>query len=83
MYKVVCETRDLIYTLRDGNYITNADGEFIGHRSPTHLEIEAAERLEQLVQIIDDILGDHYVDYLDWYSTEYYKLLDKENGEVV
>lgn len=29
---------------------------------------EAADKLEQLQQIIDDMLGDHYVDYLDFYT---------------
>lgn len=28
----------------------------------------AADKLEQLQKLVDDMLGDHYVDYLDWYT---------------
>ena len=76
MYKVVDSTRELIAKLKNGSYITTTDGTAVGHKPPTDLELEAAERLEQLIQIIDDMYGDHYVDYLDWYSSEYYKALE-------
>lgn len=29
---------------------------------------EAARKIEELQRIIDDMLGDHYVDYLDFYT---------------
>lgn len=29
---------------------------------------EAADKLEQLQRLVDDMLGDHYVDYLDFYT---------------
>ena len=38
---------------------------------------EAADRLEQLQQIVDDMLGDHYVDYLDWYADRCRELEDE------
>ena len=75
MYKVVKSTRELITELKNGSS-TASDAGTIIRRSPTKLELEAAERLEQLIQIIDDMYGDHYVDYLDWYSYEYYKALE-------
>ena len=75
MYKVVKSTRELITELKNGSS-TASDAGTIIRRSPTKLELEAAERLEQLIQIIDDMYGDHYVDYLDWYSSEYYKALE-------
>ena len=40
---------------------------------------EAADRLEQLQQIIDDMLGDHYVDYLDFYASLCRELEEKLN----
>ena len=75
MYKVVKSTRELITELKNGSS-TASDAGTIIRRTPTKLELEAAERLEQLIQIIDDMYGDHYVDYLDWYSSEYYKALE-------
>ena len=33
-----------------------------------YLVEEAADRLEQLQRFIDDMLGDHYVDYLEFYA---------------
>ena len=34
------------------------------------LPLEAADKLEQLQNFIDDMLGDHYVDYLDFYANQ-------------
>ena len=29
---------------------------------------EVADRLEELMQVIDDMMNDHYVDYFEWYA---------------
>ena len=29
---------------------------------------EVADRLEELTQVIDDMMNDHYTDYLEWYA---------------
>ena len=29
---------------------------------------EAADKLEELQRLVDDMLGDHYVDYLEFYA---------------
>ena len=42
---------------------------------------EAADKLEQLQRIIDDMLGDHYVDYLDFYADRC-SALEEENAEL-
>jgi hypothetical protein len=39
--------------------------------------IESIEHLSQLTNYIDDMLGDHYVDYLDWYMNRCRELEDK------
>lgn len=56
------ETRELVKAIRD--YTGKSDMPFDRYLILT----EAADRLEQLQQLVDDMLGDHYVDYLDWYS---------------
>lgn len=74
------ETRELVKQLRDMlppkvDYadLVCAEGGFRGHTyvwedpEPYFIE-EAANKLEQLQRLIDDMLGDHYVDNLDWYS---------------
>ena len=74
------ETRELVKHLRDMlppkvDYadLVCAEG---GHHGflyvwedpePYFIE-EAANKLEQLQKLVDDMLGDHYVDYLDWYT---------------
>lgn len=56
------ETTELIKELREYFYqarsVTNNSS----------VVLRAAEKLEELQQLADDMLGDHYVDYLDWYS---------------
>lgn len=38
------------------------------YEDPEHIIIEeAALKLEQLQQMIDDMMGDHYIDYLEFY----------------
>ena len=62
---MVLTTNELIEKLResmDSEYIQQNDDKII-----TLLKI-ATEKLEKLQQLADDMLGDHYVDYLDWYS---------------
>jgi hypothetical protein len=56
------ETRELVNGLRD--YTRGCDMPFERYLMLT----EAADKLEQLQQLVDDMLGDHYVDNLDWYS---------------
>ena len=52
------DTRELIKELRymPGNMVFNPQ-----------TRRKAADKLEQLQQLVDDLLGDHYVDYLDFY----------------
>ena len=38
---------------------------------------EAANKLEELQRFIDDMLGDHYVDYLEFYANRCRELEDK------
>ena len=38
---------------------------------------EAAHKLEQLQQLVDDMLGDHYVDYLEFYSNRCREIEEK------
>lgn len=62
--------RDLIESLRDviSDY-NDPNGEtFYFDTNDAWLVTEAANRLEELQRIIDDMTNDHYVDYLDWYS---------------
>ncbi len=55
------ETRELVKAIRD--YTRRYDMPFERYLMLT----KAADKLEQLQRLIDDMLGDHYVDYLDWY----------------
>ena len=67
-------TNELIKRLResmDSEYIQQNDDKII-----TLLKI-AAEKLEKLQQLADDMLGDHYVDYLDWYANRCRELEDE------
>ena len=56
------DTRELIKAIRD--YTEKSDMPFARYLILT----EAADKLEQLQRLVDDMLGDHYVDYLDWYA---------------
>ena len=81
------ETRELVKTLRDMlpekvDYADLVCAEGIGHHGYTYVYEdpepyfieEAANKLEQLQQLVDDMLGDHYVDYLDWYANRCHTL---------
>lgn len=35
---------------------------------------EVADRLEELTQVIDDMMNDHYTDYLEWYAQRCWEL---------
>ena len=35
---------------------------------------EVAYRLYELTQVIDDMMNDHYVDYLEWYAKRCWEL---------
>ena len=35
---------------------------------------EVADRLEDLTQFIDDMMNDHYTDYLEWYAKRCWEL---------
>lgn len=41
---------------------------------------EAAIKLRQLQAIIDDMLGDHYVDYLDFYTNRCRELEEQQEA---
>lgn len=45
---------------------TDEDPEIFCHSDDLH--IMAANKLEDLQRFIDDMLGDHYVDYLEFYT---------------
>ena len=42
---------------------------------------EVADRLEKLMQIIDDMTNDHYTDYLEWYAQRCWEL-EEENARL-
>lgn len=42
---------------------------------------EVADRLEKLMQIIDDMTNDHYTDYLEWYAQRCWEL-EEENTRL-
>lgn len=46
----------------DSGYIQENDDKII------ELLNAAAEKLEELQQLVDDMFGDHYVDYLEFYT---------------
>ena len=83
------ETKELIKHLRDMlppkvDYadLVCAEGGHHGYlhvwEDPEPYFIEAAaNKLEQLQQLIDDMLGDHYVDNLDWYMNRCRELEEK------
>ena len=43
--------------------------------------IAAADKLEQLQGFIDDLLGDHYIDYLEFYANRCRELEDELAGQ--
>ena len=71
--KLVKELRNMLPQKVDYADLVCAEGGHHGYlyvwEDPEPYFIEAAaNKLEELQRIIDDILGDHYVDYLDWYA---------------
>ena len=67
-WSIDMDTRELIQKLRTmpGNM------DF----SP-QIRAKAADKLEELQQLIDDMLGDHYVDYLEFYINRCRELEEK------
>lgn len=64
------ETSELINALRE---CYTKDMPFEQHE----MIIAAADKLEQLQGFIDDLLGDHYVDYLEFYANRCRELEDE------
>ena len=52
----------MLFGSMDSEYIQQNDDKII---DLLHI---AAEKLQELQQLVDDMLGDHYVDYLDFYT---------------
>lgn len=42
---------------------------------------EVADRLQDLAQVIDDMMNDHYTDYLEWYAQRCWEL-EEENVKL-
>lgn len=42
---------------------------------------EVADRLQDLAQVIDDMMNDHYTDYLEWYAQRCWEL-EEENAKL-
>ena len=67
-------TNELIEQLResmDSEYIQQNDDKIIA------LLNIAVEKLEKLQQLVDDMFGDHYVDYLEFYANRCRELEEK------
>ena len=64
------ETSELINALRE--YSTKAMP-FEQHE----MIVAAADKLEQLQSFVDDLLGDHYIDYLEFYANRCRELEDE------
>ena len=52
----------MLYGSMDSEYIQQNDDKII------ELLGTAANKFEELKQLVDDMLGDHYVDYLEFYT---------------
>lgn len=61
----------MLYGSMDSQYIQENDDKII------NLLDMAANKLEELQRIIDDMLGDHYIDYLDFYTSRCRELEEK------
>lgn len=81
-------TQELIKTLRESSSVW-MQGDWPYN---TELPLAAAKKLEELQRFIDDMLGDHYVDYLDFYTSrcreledelEYYKNIVNKITEIM
>ena len=71
---MVLTTNELIEKLResmDSEYIQQNDDKIIA------LLNIAAEKLEKLQQLVDDMFGDHYTDYLEFYANRCRELEEK------
>ena len=55
-------TRDMIDKLRRGELVSS---------------MLVADKLEELMKLVDDIHNDHYVDTLDWYCDKYLEFAEK------
>ena len=67
----------MLFGSMDSEYIQQNDDKII------KLLGVAAEKLQELQQLVDDILGDHYVDYLEFYTNRCRELeeeLDRLKG---
>ena len=61
----------MLFGSMDSEYIQENDDKIID------LLGVAAEKLQELQQLIDDMLGDHYVDYLEFYTNRCRELEDE------
>ena len=52
----------ILFASMDSGYIQENDDKIID------LLENAAEKLQELQQLVDDMLGDHYIDYLEFYT---------------
>ena len=70
--------RDILHSKIDYNSLMRTEGDSYGWEDLELYLIEAAaNKLEQFQNFIDDMLGDHYVDYLDWYANRCRELEEK------
>ena len=71
---MVMETHEIIRALRDA-----MDSQYIQENCDEIIDLlrQAADKLEQLRQFVDDMHNDHYVDYLDFYFNRCWELEDK------
>lgn len=68
----------MLFGSMDSEYIQENDDKIID------LLGVAAEKLQELQQLVDDMLGDHYVDYLEFYTNRCRELeeeLERARGE--
>ena len=51
-------------------------------RKHEHVNLEeVAYRLQELTEIINDMMNDHYTDYLEWYAQRCWEL-EEENARL-
>ena len=65
-------TKEIITAL-----IEYGDGKFPSVQEVSNTCTEAALKLGQLQRFVDDMLGDHYIDYLEFY-TDYSRKLEEK-----
>ena len=68
----------MLFASMDSVYIQENDDKIID------LLGVAAEKLQELQQLVDDMFGDHYVDYLEFYTNRCRELeeeLERARGE--